>query len=69
MKQGLCFSINPAGTRIWEMLRGGCSLEEIEENLQSEFEISPTQTEEDIRDFIQKLIAGKLISMENRRAR
>ena len=65
IKQGLCFSINPAGTRIWEMVKKGCSVEEIEHALQSEFEVCQGQIGQDIRDFMQKLIASRLISTGN----
>lgn len=61
IKQGLCFSINPAGTRIWEMVKKGCSVEQIEEALQSEFAISRAQIEDDVRDFMENLITAKLV--------
>jgi len=62
MKQGLCFSINPSGTRIWELVKKGCSVDEIEDALQAEFDVSRAQIKQDIREFVQKLIADKLIS-------
>jgi len=42
--QGLCFSLNPVGTRIWEMIKAGRSVDEIADKLGEEFALPRTQT-------------------------
>jgi len=37
IEQGLCFSLNPVGTRIWEMIKDGRSVDEIADALEEEF--------------------------------
>jgi hypothetical protein len=65
IKQGLCFSMNPVGARIWEMLKQKCSVEEIARSLEKEFQVSRSQIEADIAEFIENLKTRKLISVAN----
>jgi hypothetical protein len=61
IKQGLCFSMNPVGSKIWEMLKKENSLEEIAKALEIEFRVPRSQIEADITDFVAELRKRKLI--------
>jgi hypothetical protein len=61
VRQGLCFSLNPIGTRIWEMVKDGFSLDEITDTLQQEFRLSRSQVAEDVSEFLKQLEEKQLI--------
>ena len=59
--QGLCFSFNPVGTRIWEMIKDGMSEGEIADALQREFHLPHAQLLCDISDFVTQLENMRLV--------
>lgn len=61
IEQGLCFSLNPIGTKIWEMLKDGRSLDEIADALEQEFRLPRTQLLGDISDFLTQLEKKRLV--------
>ena len=61
IKQGVCFSMNSVGAKIWEMLKRECPLDQIASSLEQEFQVSRTQIEADIAEFIEDLRTRKLI--------
>jgi Coenzyme PQQ synthesis protein D (PqqD) len=62
IKQGLCFSMNPVGAKIWEMLKQGCPPEAIVDGLEKEFEgVSRGELEMDVTDFLNVLHQRRLI--------
>ena len=61
IKQGVCFSMNPVGARIWELLKKECSLDQLAQSLESEFSVPRNQIEADICEFIENLIARNLV--------
>lgn len=61
IKQGLCFSMNPVGSKIWEMLKKECSLEEIASNLEIEFQVPRSQIDADVAAFMGELRKRNLI--------
>jgi Coenzyme PQQ synthesis protein D (PqqD) len=65
VEQGVCFSLNPVGLRIWELLKKGCSLEQIADALGQEFPVSQPQLVSDAREFIAALEAKQLIRRPN----
>lgn len=67
IKQGICFSMNPVGARIWQMLKKECSLDQIAESLKSEFSVPRSQIEPDISEFIESLVTRKLIQCGNQK--
>ena len=58
--QGLCFSLNPVGTRIWAMIKAGRSADEIADALEVEFRLPRAQLLQDVSDFIRQLRDMKL---------
>jgi Coenzyme PQQ synthesis protein D (PqqD) len=65
IEQGICFSLNPVGMRIWELLKQHCSLKQIVDNLEESFRVPGPQLMSDIADFIAALEANGLIRRAN----
>jgi hypothetical protein len=65
VEQGVCFSLNPVGLKIWELLKKGCSLEQIADALGQEFPVSRPQLVSDASEFIAALEAKQLIRRPN----
>lgn len=59
--QGLCFSLNPVATRIWEMIKNGYSTDEIADAFEKEFHLPRKQLVADISDFLQQLTNMRLV--------
>lgn len=60
--QGKCFSLNPVGLTIWELIRAGLSVPQVIERMAGDFGISAEQSEKDVFDFIQQLSENHLLS-------
>jgi hypothetical protein len=65
VEQGICFSLNPVGLKIWELLKKGCSLEQIADELGQEFPVSRPQIVSDATEFIAALEEKQLIRRAN----
>ena len=64
--QGLCFSINPVGARIWQLLKEGNSQEVIVDMLERECDgVSRTQLAADVAEFLSDLKAKNLLRHDN----
>ena len=61
IEQGICFSLNPVGLRIWELLKKRCSLDQIADTLGQEFSVPRSQLLSDASEFIEALEAKHLI--------
>ena len=61
IEQGLCFSLNSVGTRIWEMIKDGRSVDEIADALEQDFRVPRTQILTDISDFLKQLENMRLV--------
>jgi hypothetical protein len=61
IEQGICFSLNPVGLRIWELLKKQCSLDQIADALGQEFSVPRSQILSDAREFIEALEGKNLI--------
>ena len=55
VEQGVCFSLNPVGLKIWELLKKGCSLDQIADALGQEFPVSRPQLLSDATEFVAAL--------------
>lgn len=51
IQQGLCFSINPIGSKIWNMMKQGQSFDRIVDNLAAEFSVPKEQVRDDVMEF------------------
>ena len=51
------YTLNELGARIWELIDGQRTVEEIRDAIVEEYEVSPDMTEADLIEFIQQLEA------------
>ena len=61
IEQGICFSLNPVGLKIWELLKEGQPVDKVADTLANEFPISRQQILADTQEFISALEAKQLI--------
>jgi len=61
IEQGICFSLNPVGLKIWELLKTHHSVDEIADDLAQDFPISRSQIFSDVVEFLRALEAKRLI--------
>lgn len=61
VEQGICFSLNPVGLRIWDLLKRRRSMDEIADALAKEFSVPRAQLFLDALEFIEALEAKRLI--------
>jgi len=61
IEQGICFSLNPVGLRIWELLKKRYSANQITDVMAQDFPVSRSQLLADVVEFIQSLEAKRLI--------
>lgn len=53
--QGTCFSLNPVGARIWNLLKLQSSINEMSASIAAEFNVAEQQVRADVLEFIQRL--------------
>jgi hypothetical protein len=61
IEQGICFSLNPVGLRIWGLLKKRCSVDQIADALGQEFPVPRSQLLSDATEFIEALEGKHLI--------
>jgi hypothetical protein len=61
IEQGMCFSLNPVGLKIWGLVKTHHSVDEIADELAQDFPVSRSQLLSDVAEFLQSLEAKKLI--------
>ncbi len=54
--------LNPVGSRVWELIDGRRSLEEIAGLIVEEFDVTPEAAAQDVRGFVQELLARGLVT-------
>ena len=70
IQQGLCFSVNPIGSKIWQMMKQELSFDRIVDNLVAEFSIPKEQVRVDVMEFVTLLNQkGLLLSTAKQPAR
>ena len=61
IEQGICFSLNPVGLKIWELLKKRYSVDQIADAMAQDFPVSRSQLLSDVVEFLQSLEAKRLI--------
>ena len=61
IEQGICFSLNPVGLKIWELLKKRYSVDQIADALAHDFPVPRSQLLSDVVEFLQSLEAKRLI--------
>jgi hypothetical protein len=62
IEQGICFSLNPVGLKIWGMLKQKLSLDQMTDSLEEEFHTPRPELMADICQFVSQLETKGLIS-------
>ena len=65
LKSSSYFGLDDVGTRIWEVLVAGPSIQAAYETLLAEFEVEPEQLRADLHVFIGKLVNEGLVEVRN----
>lgn len=56
---------NSVGTRIWELIDGNRTIQEIADAIHSEYKVTAEQALTDVQEFIQELIEAKAITLRD----
>ena len=56
--------LNEVGTRMWQALSESDSIQAAYDTLQAEYDVTPQQLEEDLRDLLNRLLENALITTE-----
>ena len=62
IEQGICFSLNPVGFKIWRMLTQQFSLDQMTDSLEAEFHTPRPELIADLCNFVSQLEGKRLIS-------
>lgn len=62
METKILQGLNPVGSRVWELIDGQRSLEEIVAVIVQEFDVAPPEAAQDVRGFIQELLDRALVT-------
>ena len=60
-KEKILHSFNPVASRIWQMVGRGAEAQAIARALAEEFDVTEAQAKADVREFLDKLVAMKLL--------
>lgn len=63
MKNGVYYSLNPVGVRIWQLIGTPVVVHEIRDTLLSEFEVEPRRCEDELLALLQDLEHEGLIAV------
>lgn len=55
------YGLNPVGKFIWQLIQEPCSIEEIKNQIIAKYGIEGAQCDEDVKIFINELLAANLI--------
>jgi hypothetical protein len=61
IEQGLCFSMNAVGSKIWELMKKEYSIDEIADALEQQFHVPRAELVADISEFLKDLENKSLI--------
>jgi len=52
IQKGKYFSLNPVGTRIWQLLESPLTIDEICKHLLEEYDVSPEQCKQEVEEHL-----------------
>jgi hypothetical protein len=58
--------LNEVGTRIWQLADGTRTIREIIDTVVAEFQVGPEEAEQDAKEFLEALVQGKALVLEER---
>ncbi len=62
LDSGEYFGLNDTGTRVWELLSGGCSRQEVVERLAREFEVAAEAASGHVEALCDELLEAGLLA-------
>ncbi len=62
---GLYFGLDEVGTRIWNLLGEGRSLNEIEKSILTEYDVSAEEVQGDVRRLVEELTENGLLEVRD----
>ena len=65
LSTGRYFGLDEVGTRMWKVCTTAASLQNAAESLASEYDVDPTQLQQDLQDLVEKLVAHGLLAVGN----
>ena len=60
LDRGTCFTLDPIGTRIWQLIGDGAVIGDITEALRLEFDVAFEVLEADVRSLVAELVTREL---------
>ena len=69
IEQGVCFSLNPVGLKIWGLLKKHYSVDQIVDTLAYDFEVPMSQLLLDTQEFVALLVDKRLIRRDGQPVR
>ena len=60
LERGTCFTLDPIGTRIWQLIGAGTVIAEITEALRLEFDVAVDVLEAEVRALAAELVSREL---------
>jgi Coenzyme PQQ synthesis protein D (PqqD) len=61
LQNKLYYSLNPTGTRIWQGIKRGLTLQEISRGLQREFAVEPNRADRSVLSLVEDLCQQQLV--------
>jgi len=65
LDRGTCFTLDPIGTRIWQLIGDEYDLDRIAIVLTAEFDVARDVAERDLGALIEELLARELVAIED----
>jgi Coenzyme PQQ synthesis protein D (PqqD) len=57
--------LNPVGTRMWELMDGTRTIQQIADAICDEFDVGKDEAERDLEEFVQQLIGANAIVLQD----
>lgn len=64
IEKGEYYSLDPIGSRIWELLQTPKAFEQLCMQLEQEFNVDPDKFKDDVEGFLNELITEKFIDLD-----
>jgi hypothetical protein len=65
LRAGVCYGLNAAGTRIWNLLKEPKTVNQIRDVILEEYEVEPERCESDLLALLQELVDKRLIEVKD----
>lgn len=65
LRSDFYFGLDEIGTRVWQLLQSGLSLQELIDMMLDEYEVKRETLEADVGELLDKLLAAHLVSIDS----